>query len=364
MFHDVSIYQFFNFSLIVLSIIVFIDVLIQLKRPIFLKACFLILTASVGGFSFLMWLNFLNLASLLCFPTLKFLVWSSMTLILSHLYVGKEKKWIYWLLFIAFSLLIFSLIKIYYYSASLELTIGGNAISPVDLFTQKFSFRVNLLPRVMILTIFTFVNIRIVYLIYKSSNSSNIYYEKIKNWTRTFIVLEVVSVIVFGIMNSTLFSFDVGSTMLIFMGYFILIMILYRPRFLNRQSSKLSLLANFNRDSAFALTDANFYTPFFLNQYYLNEAATLEHFCNLNGISATENLQDQIVVKYNMSFSNLVNKSRVDYFIELAKSPKFSHYSIDALAKEAGFNSRHHLYKPFRKFHGGTPSDFIDSIIN
>ena len=65
-----------------------------------------------------------------------------------------------------------------------------------------------------------------------------------------------------------------------------------------------------------------------------------------------------------MTFSNLVNKSRVDYFIELVRSPKYTNYSIDALAKEAGFNSRHHLYKPFRKFHGGTPSDFISSINN
>ncbi len=205
MFHKVSLYQFFNFSLIVLSIIVFIDVMVQLKRPLHLKSYFLILTASVGGFSFLMWLNFVNLAILLCFPTLKFLVWSSMAIILSYLYLGKEKKWVYWLIGIAFLLLIFSLIKIYNYSDSLELFIGGNGLSPVDLFTQKFSFRVNLIPRVLILTIFTFINLRIVYLIYKKSNSANIYYDKIKNWTRTFIVLEVVSVSVFGIMNSTFF---------------------------------------------------------------------------------------------------------------------------------------------------------------
>lgn len=109
--------------------------------------------------------------------------------------------------------------------------IGGDGLSPVDLFTQKFSFKVNLIPRVLILAIFTFINLRIVYLIYKKANSENIYYDKIKNWTRTFVVLEVVSVSVFGIMNSTLFSFDVGSTMLIFMGYFILILVLYRPCF-------------------------------------------------------------------------------------------------------------------------------------
>ena len=94
----------------------------------------------------------------------------------------------------------------------------------------------------------------------------------------------------------------------------------------------------------------------------MQEHATLEHFCTQNSIGSHEYLQDQIVIKYNMSFGNLVNKSRVDYFIELVKSPKFKHYSIDALAKESGFNSRHHLYKPFKKFHGGTPSEFISSI--
>jgi YesN/AraC family two-component response regulator len=60
--------------------------------------------------------------------------------------------------------------------------------------------------------------------------------------------------------------------------------------------------------------------------------------------------------------NEIINKNRVDYFIELVRSPKYNQYSIDALAKEAGFNSRHHLYKPFKKFHGGTPSDFISSV--
>jgi YesN/AraC family two-component response regulator len=119
---------------------------------------------------------------------------------------------------------------------------------------------------------------------------------------------------------------------------------------------------NFRREEAFGLTDANFYTPFFTNHYFLQEDATLEQFCIQNAISSNEQFQDQILKKYNMTFSNLVNKNRVDYFIELARSPKYNQYSIDALAKEAGFNSRHHLYKPFKKFHGGTPSEFISSI--
>ena len=53
---------------------------------------------------------------------------------------------------------------------------------------------------------------------------------------------------------------------------------------------------------------------------------------------------------------------RVSYFIELAKSEKHNHYTIDALAQLSGFTSRHHFYRPFKKFHGGVPSDFLKSL--
>jgi len=34
------------------------------------------------------------------------------------------------------------------------------------------------------------------------------------------------------------------------------------------------------------------------------------------------------------------------------------------LAKEVGFSSRQHLYKPFKKFHGGNPSDIVDAVVS
>jgi AraC-like DNA-binding protein len=236
--------------------------------------------------------------------------------------------------------------------------------SVIDVFTQKVSFKVNLLPRLLLLLTFTGINLRIAYLIYQKSEDTNHYYQRIRNWTKTFVFLELMAVVLFSIMNSFLISYDGGNIMLIIIGFMVLLIVLYRPRFINTQSIKLSLSSKFRRDESINLSDANFYTPFFTNHYYLQEDATLEQFCIQNGISSNEELQDQILKKYNMSFSNLVNKNRVDYFVELVRSPNYTHYSIDALAKEAGFNSRHHLYKPFRKFHGGTPSDFISSINN
>ena len=357
-----SIYSYLNFSMVVFATIVFFDVLITIKRPIVLKIYFLILTLSVGLFTFFIWLEHLSIYLLLCLPVLKFLIWASMALILSHLYVGENKRWIFILLTIAGIVLIFSIYRVYIFANNAAFISQVASMDPVLMFTQKFSFKVNLYPRLVLALLFTAINSRIAYLIFKKSSEGNYYYDKIKTWTKAFIAFELVTMIVFFVMNSLFVSYEFGYIMIIGVGYMILFIVFYRPRFLNSQSVKLTMSGSFIKEKNNIISDFNFYTPFFINQYYLNEDATLEQFCIKNGIESNEFLQDHCLKKYNMSFGNLVNQSRVNYFIELAKSSKFKHYSIDALAKEAGFNSRHHLYKPFKKFHGGTPSDFIKSV--
>ncbi len=359
-----TIYSFFDFAAFLLSCIVFVDVLVQIKRPLILKIYFLVLVFSVGAYSFLLWLSFVNIYILLCFPLLKFSIWSSMSLILSHFYIAQNKNWVYWVLGLASVVLVFSNTKMFFYLKGINISASYFEKGIIYIFTQKISFKVNLLPRLLLLLTFTGINSRLIYLIYLNSEATNHYYQRIRNWTKAVVLLKIMSVISFSIMNSFLLSYDAGNIMLIVIAFNLLLIVLYRPRFINTQSIKLSLLNTFNKESAFSLTDVNFFTPFFTNHFYLQEDATLEQYCLQNEISSNELLQDQILKKYNTTFSNLVNKNRVDYFIELVKSPKYSHYSIDALAKEAGFNSRHHLYKPFKKFHGGTPSSFISSINN
>ena len=73
-----------------------------------------------------------------------------------------------------------------------------------------------------------------------------------------------------------------------------------------------------------------------------------------------DNLSVYIYNRFGFSFDDLVNKHRVAYFTELIKNPKYNNLTIDALAKEVGFASRSAFYKPFKKFHGGNPSDLID----
>ena len=64
-----------------------------------------------------------------------------------------------------------------------------------------------------------------------------------------------------------------------------------------------------------------------------------------------------------MTFIELVNKCRVDYFVSLVKSGSYKNFTIDALSSMSGFNSRQNLQRAFKTFHGGTPSDLIKAGI-
>jgi YesN/AraC family two-component response regulator len=60
-----------------------------------------------------------------------------------------------------------------------------------------------------------------------------------------------------------------------------------------------------------------------------------------------------------MTFIELINKNRIDYFVTLVVNGNHKTYSIEGLAEMSGFGSRHSLYRNFKKYHGGSPSDFI-----
>ena len=51
-----------------------------------------------------------------------------------------------------------------------------------------------------------------------------------------------------------------------------------------------------------------------------------------------------------LGFADLINKSRVDYLVELLRDGKHEEYTIEALAKMSGFGSRQTMYKAFAKF--------------
>lgn len=65
--------------------------------------------------------------------------------------------------------------------------------------------------------------------------------------------------------------------------------------------------------------------------------------------------------EYGKNFNELVNEYRVDYFLQLIKQPEANaQYKLEALGKEAGFNTRASFIRAVKKKTGLTPSDFVN----
>ena len=152
------------------------------------------------------------------------------------------------------------------------------------------------------------------------------------------------------------------NSLTIFIGFYLLILVLKRPAFLNTSGKKIAFGHRFNLEQEAEIEELDFLSLFQDQRYFTNKDASLEGLANQLKVSP-QNLAQFINKKYNMSFSDLVNKNRVNYFFEIVQNPDYQNFTIDALAKEVGFSSRQHLNKPFKKFHGGNPSDLIESAM-
>ena len=190
----------------------------------------------------------------------------------------------------------------------------------------------------------------------------NIYFKKVQGWTFCFFIV-IFTQIVF-ILLSFIFKFpdEFNTYLRIVFGLALLLIILYRPGFINKNGSKISFGFLFNKNELRSdIKEIDFNFHFFTNLYYKSKTADIEEFSNIMGVSK-DILFKYIYFTYSMSFEELLNKSRVEYFVEIIKDPNFKNYTVAALAMEVGFSSRQRFYQPFKRFHGGNPSDLIDIL--
>ena len=347
----------FFFSLLILSVIAFIDVLITIKRPIMTKINFLVLITMIFAFNLLIMYNIKSGFLLVFTPLFNVITGVNLIYILNTVISSKIYKWVKINLMIASLLALVFVIIISKFSFVYSFhndQVTSFYILPKYWYLNilRFSFK--------IIILFTFFRMYMIFL--KTKETKNHYKKSIKSWAGKLSLL--VFLITFNLSILNYYNrFYIGviilKVSLIIMSYIVLLSIIYKPKFLSFNKFSFNKLSAFDRQSSLTLNDDNFTGPFFNEFYYLQKDANLDRFCKENGIEDKEEFHDLIIIKFNMSFNNLINKHRVLYFLDLVKSNKYTNYSIDALAQESGFNSRHHLYKPFKKFHGGTPSDFI-----
>lgn len=65
---------------------------------------------------------------------------------------------------------------------------------------------------------------------------------------------------------------------------------------------------------------------------------------------------------FEMGFYDLINKYRVEEFIQLVEDPENSHFTYYALALQAGFNSKTSFNKYFKKIKKQTPKEYFNKL--
>lgn len=354
---------YLNFATLLIGVFAFFDFVIRFKRPLNFKIFYSILLFSLLFLDFLIWIRIPFIEIVKFSPIINFGIWCVGLYTLSILTTGRIEKWVWYCSGIIFTLSLYNFYNL----------INADYKNQFSLSVFSFQLRkeylviniTRLLQRLILLAsiVLLYKNIR-----RNKNQQNNLYHRKLVNWIGVYI-----SFVFVAMATNIFFTFFLNKFISDIEVYFIIysliclvifILTIYRPAFINRQDISKTDFNKFTLSEELKLTDANFFYPFFNEQYFLNKEATIEDFCKKYNIEEKESFNEIIINKYNMSFSNLINKHRVEYFIMLAKDEKCKNYSVEALSKEVGFNSRTALYKPFKKFHGGTPIEFIESLNN
>jgi AraC-like DNA-binding protein len=337
-------------GIVIFSFVAILDVLIQFKRPIVLKTFLLIMVGCVGTNAVgVIYSQYYHYSRILTELPLQIYALFYINFIY-HLYANKYSK----IVFVSCVLILIVMLTLPYY---FQVQYG------LDLFTTNFynhpkSKDLITIVRIVILIYCFALSIFILIKMIERFHQFNIYYIKLRDWCKYNIILMILGLTA-GILKYTfpdLFLFKFISVLAILTH---LILIIYRPSFLNKLPASLSLLNVFTNTKVDKISVDSFTHLFFNNMYFLNEKANTADFSK--ELDVSQDILIAFVKKtYNVSFIELVNKQRILYFVELAKKPESKLITIEALAKQSGFSSRQNMSKFFAKYHGGAPSDLLN----
>ena len=182
----------------------------------------------------------------------------------------------------------------------------------------------------------------------------NQFYTPLRFWT-TFMILGFLLYIFENTLPIHEYTKGVYSTHILTV--ILVLGVLYRPHSINAPWYHYDL-SDVNKVE---ISKDNFEIAFYTSHFYLKEKASIE---SLSVDLDSNKIIVTAFIKKNtgLGFADLINKSRVDYLVELLKEGKQEEYTIEALAKMSGFGSRQTMYKAFAKFKKQSPTDFIDSL--
>jgi AraC-like DNA-binding protein len=337
---------------IVLSLITIMEVIVNFKRPSSLNIILLVILFCIivhtAGITF--YFNYLSYRRLIVIPSAIFMIAS--LFFVSLLFKNKMSKYL-----LVFGVIIFVFqsinVLVYLFISPVSKSLLVSDIPPAG--SEQSLFRICVLIYIL------FTNIKLLSTIIQKHKSRNIYFKELL-LPATFIIVVVGFICLINILKTVSIIQDPIFQLLYLLSYFFyLLIILFRPKMMNQTDFKFSLIGIFKKLTAQVVPFNIFIEVFFTEKYFLNSLATLEDLSQKTNVSP-DTLNEFLILNYGIGYTDLVNKHRVDYFIALIKKGEFIQYTIEALAIQSGFGSRQSLQKAFKKFHGGTPSDFIGSI--
>lgn len=337
---------YLNYFLILLSLIVLGEVLVVFKRPFILKIhlVLLILCIVLSTVGYLIIPD--SKYSLFYFdgvkPIMGILTLNFFLILCDHSLKRKVILFELLILIVTYSLFF---IRLKVISESNSLRYG--------VFNTQFQ-----LIAIIFRLLFTVFLVFTVYRILKKYNNENIYFKKIKNWA-LFFMTSIPLAWAANLFKVSLLVINYERQIFLFFAFSLVnIFILYRPKFLNNFKLEITLGNAFNKSNLLDITKEDFDKIFYEGHYYLNKDASMDHIAKQLNIPF-ETFHNFFYTTFDNSFVDVVNKARVEYFLKIIKEEKYKGFKIDAIAQEAGFSSRHHLYPPFKKYKGGTPSEYI-----
>jgi len=347
---DILIYLFVIITAI--AALVSVELMICFKRPFFLKMMLQLVIISIlfNAISVIYQLKVGYNRWLFELPTVVF--GAAGFNFFAYIFNQKCKKW-----YITFGALIISLqlLVLLYFSFIHRINVHTNLLDHPNYSLPKRIIRLFFASVIIGISIDIFIKIL------KKYNSENIYFKQVRNWS----IYALISISICFLSNLVLlFHLQYLHISLIMKGFAhltCLLFVLFRPKFLNNTQIQITLSESFNLKSIEEISTNHFLKAFFTNCYYLNKDASIDSLSNQLQITS-EQLKLFVEEKYQSSFIDLLNKQRVNYFVDLVSTGKFQNYTLDALAQMSGFNTRHNLTRSFKKYHGGTPSQLMKAV--
>jgi AraC-like DNA-binding protein len=344
-----EILKLLDFAALLLSIVLFTEVLIVCKRPIVLKRILLAITCGYILYNLSLFVQHYIVHAKGASSIAVALITIFSIFLFSYLSMLKIDKLA---LIIGIFIFISQLLAFIYFQFFPQIGIKTTLEGPFHYqnflnFIRFFIF----VTGILVLNWYYFLKL------IKNYNAENIYYAQLRSWAYWFI--GTFTMIWF--VNQLYLFVDINVFWIILAKKIchlaFLFVVFYRPKFLNHSNYNIVLDGPYQKYKP-AIQYDEFLNLFFSKMYYLNENATLEEFCKVNGLIA-EDVTNLIAQQYGLSFIEILNKARVDYFISLVASGKHADLNIAGIAPLAGFNSRQNLSKWFKKFHGVSPSDIL-----